>query len=95
MRMVPFPVPALPVTVRLFLGSRTRTGLYARGPISGTGLCHFPFLILDGARSGRAAALLLQSVYQDSFVNEHLPEPENKEKRNGQCSTGNGISHFR
>ncbi len=36
-----------------------------------------PFLILDGARSGRAAVLLLQSVYLDSFVTEHPPKPEN------------------
>ena len=32
---------ALPVLVRSLLGSRTGTGLYARGLISGTGLCHF------------------------------------------------------
>jgi len=31
---------ALPVPVRSFTGPRTETGLYARGPISGTGLCH-------------------------------------------------------
>jgi hypothetical protein len=32
---------ALPVLVRSLLGSHIRTGLYVRGPISGTGLCHF------------------------------------------------------
>ena len=32
---------ALPVPVWSFFGSRTRTGIYVRGPISGTGLCQF------------------------------------------------------
>jgi hypothetical protein len=98
--------------------SRTRTGLYARGPISGAGLCHFryshsgpvpepeldskrvvPFPVLGytiygsvihwapyrnwtlftWARRGRAAALLLQSIYLDSFVTTHAPEQENEE----------------
>ena len=34
---------ALLVSVRSFLGSRTRTGIYVRGPISGTGLCQFRY----------------------------------------------------
>jgi hypothetical protein len=34
---------ALPVPVWSFLGSRNRTGIYVRGPISGTGLCHFRY----------------------------------------------------
>ncbi len=32
---------ALPVSVWSFFGSRTRTGIYVRGLISGTGLCQF------------------------------------------------------
>jgi hypothetical protein len=34
---------ALPVPVRSFTGPCTETGLYARGPISGTGLCQFRY----------------------------------------------------
>jgi hypothetical protein len=34
---------ALPVPVRSFTGPCTGTGLYARGPISGTGLCQFRY----------------------------------------------------
>jgi hypothetical protein len=34
---------ALPVPVRSFTGPRTGTGLYARGPISGTGLFQFRY----------------------------------------------------
>ena len=34
---------ALPVPVRSFTGPRTGTGLYARGPISGMGLCQFRY----------------------------------------------------
>jgi hypothetical protein len=34
---------ALPVPVRSFTGPRTGTGLYARGPISCTGLCQFRY----------------------------------------------------
>jgi hypothetical protein len=52
---------ALPVPVRSFTGPRTGTGLYARGPISGTGLCQFrygpfygPVLELNYMRSGCA-----------------------------------------
>ena len=34
---------ALPVQVRSYTGPRTETGLYAHGPISGTGLCQFRY----------------------------------------------------
>jgi hypothetical protein len=34
---------ALPVPVRSFTGPRTETGLYVRGPISGTELCQFRY----------------------------------------------------
>ena len=39
---VPFPVLVYaPFPARSFTGPRTGTGLYACGPISGTGLCQF------------------------------------------------------
>jgi hypothetical protein len=41
--LVHFRYWALPVPVRSFTGPRTGTGLYARGPISGTGLCQFRY----------------------------------------------------
>jgi hypothetical protein len=34
---------ALPVPVRSFTGPHTETGLYMRGPFSGTGLCQFRY----------------------------------------------------
>ena len=50
---------ALPVPVRSFTGPRTETGLYTRGPISGTGLCQYWYghslgsvPILDSMRGG-------------------------------------------
>jgi hypothetical protein len=59
MRVVPFPVSSYAIsgTVVFSVPSRTRTGLYARGPISSTGLCQFRcgcFLgpVLDWAMCG-------------------------------------------
>ena len=92
-----------PFPVRSFLGSRTRTGVYASGLISGTGLCHFHFRYGDTSLAIRQEqeggdTSLLQSVYLDSFVTEHAPEPETKKNR--QCTmvpemgflTGNGSA---
>jgi len=52
---------ALPVPVLSFTGPHTETGLYVRGPISGTGLCQFryghslgPVPILDSMCGGYA-----------------------------------------
>jgi len=35
---------------------------------------------------GRAETLLLQSIYLDSFVTEHAPEPENEENQRSMQS---------
>jgi hypothetical protein len=41
MRVVPLPVLGYAISGTVIVRVRTRTGLYVRGPISGTELCHF------------------------------------------------------
>ena len=43
MRVVPFLVLGSASSGTVIVRVRTRAGLYVRGPISGTGLCHFLF----------------------------------------------------
>jgi hypothetical protein len=100
---------ALPVPVRSFTGPRTGTGLYARGPISGTGLCQFryghslgPVPELDSMRVVPYITALKRRVRKrfslgfgiTLLVTEQVPSQKTK-KMNGQRSAGNGISHFR